>query len=64
MPDWLLRHLADKSGLTGGLARAPLARAGARAEAWITAAVNTARWHVWAQVVARHEALPGVRLAD
>ena len=27
-------------------------------------AVNTARRHAWAQVTARHGALPGVRLAD
>ena len=30
----------------------------------ITAAVNAARRHAWAQVAARHGALPGVRLAD
>jgi len=30
----------------------------------ITVAVNTARRHAWTQVVARHGALPGVRLAD
>ena len=28
------------------------------------AAVNTARRHAWAQIAARHGALPGVRLAD
>jgi hypothetical protein len=116
----LLRHLADKSGLTGGLSRAlasprilvhdrgrvladlacsiadgarvisdfrvmgdqrelfglvasvptawrtlqEIARGGTRAQARITAAVSTARRHAWAQVTARHGALPGVRLAD
>jgi hypothetical protein len=116
----LLRHLADKTGLTGGLSRAlasprllvhdrgrvladlacavadgarvisdfrvmadqrelfglvasvptawrtlkEIALAGTRADRRITAAVNTARRHAWAQVAARHGALPGVRLAD
>ena len=116
----LLRHLADKTGLTGGLSAAQatvrflvhdrgrvtadlacaiadgarvisdfrvisdqrelfglmasvqtawrtlaeIARGGARADRRITAAVNTAQRHAWAQVAARHGALPGVRLAD
>ena len=116
----LLRHLADKTGLTGGLARAlasarvlvhdrgrvladlacaiadgarvisdfrvmrdqaelfglvasvptawrtlkEIAGAGGRADKRLTAAVNAARRHAWAQVTARHGALPGVRLAD
>lgn len=116
----LLRHLADKTGLTGGLSRAlasprilvhdrgrvladlacavadgarvisdfrvmrdqaelfgpvasvpvawrtlkEIAGAGTRADRRVTAAVNTARRHAWAQVTARHGALPGVRLAD
>jgi hypothetical protein len=30
----------------------------------LTAAVNTARGYAWAQVVARHGKLPGVRVAD
>ena len=116
----LLRHLADKTGVTGGLARAlasarllvhdrgrvladlacaiadgarvisdfrvmadqgelfglvasvptawrtlkEIAAAGPRAEKRIIAAVNTARRHAWAQVAARHGALPGMRLAD
>ena len=116
----LLRHLADKTGLTGGLSRAlatprvlvhdrgrvtadlacaiadgarvisdfrvmsdqrelfglvasvptawrtlkEIAVGGTRADRRITAAVNTARRHAWAQVAARHGALPGVRLAD
>src|SRR5271166_876942 len=111
----LLRHLADKTGLTGGLSRAlatprflvhdrgrvmadlacavadgarvisdfrvmsdqrelfglvasvptawrtlaEIARGGARADRRITAAVNTARRHAWAQVAARHGELPG-----
>ena len=116
----LLRHLADRTGLTGGLSRAlasprplvhdrgrvvsdlacaiadgarvisdfrvmadqrelfglvasvptawrtlkEIARGGARADRRMTAAVNTARRHAWAQAAARHGALPGVRLAD
>jgi hypothetical protein len=116
----LLRHLADKVGLTGGLVRAlasprllihdrgrvladlacaiadgarvisdfrvmsdqrelfglvasvptawrtlkEIACAGAQADRRITGAVTTARRHAWAQVTARHGALPGVRLAD
>jgi hypothetical protein len=116
----LLRHLADKTGLAGGLSRAlasprllvhdrgrvladlacaigdgarvisdfrvmadqrelfglvasvpvawrtldEIARGGSRADKRITAAVNTARQHAWAQAVSRHGALPGVRLAD
>jgi hypothetical protein len=116
----LLRHLADKTGLTGGLARAlasarllvhdrgrvladlacsiadgarvisdfrvmadqrelfglvasvptawrtlkEIAVGGPRADRGIIAAVNTARRQAWAQAVARHGALPGVRLAD
>ena len=43
---------------------AEIARGGARADRRITAAVKTARRHAWAQVAARHGALPGVRLAD
>src|SRR5204863_1664266 len=43
---------------------AEIARGGARADKRITAAVNMARRHAWAQVTARHGALPGVRLAD
>ena len=106
----LLRHLADKTGLTGGMSRAlasprilvhdrgrvladlacaiadgarvisdfrvmsdqrelfglvasvptawrtlaEIARGGARAERRVTAAVNAARRHAWAQVTARH----------
>ena len=116
----LLRHLADKTGLAGGLSRAlasarilvhdrgrvladlgcaiadgarvisdfrvmsdqaelfglvasvptawrtlkEIASWGKRADSRITAAVNAARRHAWAQICARHGALPGVRLAD
>jgi hypothetical protein len=116
----LLRHLADKTGLTGGLSAAlatarilvhdrgrvladlacaiadgarvisdfrvmsdqaelfglvasvptawrtlaEIARAGSRADRRVTAAVNVARRHAWAQITARHGALPGIRLAD
>jgi hypothetical protein len=116
----LLRHLADKSGLRGGVSRArpsarllvhdrgrvladlacaiadgarvisdfrvmtdqaelfglvasvptawrtlkEIAAAGAQGEKRIIAAVNVARRHAWAQVTARHGALPGIRLAD
>jgi Transposase DDE domain group 1 len=116
----LLRHLADRSGLTGGLSRAlasprllvhdrgrvladlacgiadgcrvisdfrvmadqrelfglvasvptawrtlkEIAGGGRRAGARIAAAVSAARRYAWAQVTARHGALPGVRLAD
>ena len=35
-----------------------------RAQTRVTAAVNTARRQAWAQVISRHGALPGVRLAD
>ena len=41
-----------------------IARGGTRADKRITAAVSTARRHGWAQIAARHGALPGVRLAD
>jgi hypothetical protein len=116
----LLRHLADKTGLTGGLSRAlatprmlvhdrgrviadlacsiadgarvisdfrvmsdqrelfglvasvptawrtlkEIALSRGRADRRIGAAVSVARRHAWAQVVARHGALPGVAVAD
>ena len=116
----LLRHLADKTGLAGGLSRAlasprmlvhdrgrvladlacavadgarvisdfrvmsdqrelfglvasvptawrtlkEIAGGGTGADKRITGAVNTARRYAWTQVMARHGALPGVRLAD
>jgi hypothetical protein len=66
------RVMADQGELFGLVASVPtawrtlkeIAAAGPRAEKRIIAAVNTARRHAWAQVVARHGALPGVRLAD
>jgi hypothetical protein len=116
----LLRHLADKTGLTGGLSAAlatprilvhdrgrvladlacaiadgarvisdfrvmsdqgelfglvasvptawrtlkEIAVSRGRADRRISAAVNMARRQAWAQVAARHGALPGVRVAD
>ena len=43
---------------------AEIARAGPRADRRITAVVSMARRHAWAQITARHGALPGVRVAD
>jgi hypothetical protein len=66
------RVMSDQSELFGLVASVPtawrtlaeIARAGTRADRRITAAVNAARRHAWAQVAARHGALPGIRLAD
>ena len=66
------RVMSDQRELFGLVASVPtawrtlaeIARGGARADRRITQAVNTARRHAWAQVTARHGALPGVRLAD
>jgi hypothetical protein len=66
------RVMSDQRELFGLVASVPtawrtlaeVARGGARADKRITAAVNMARRHAWAQVAARHGALPGVRLAD
>ena len=66
------RVMSDQRELFGPVASVPtawrtlaeIARGGARADRRITVAVNTARRHAWAQMVARHGALPGVRLAD
>jgi hypothetical protein len=66
------RVMGDQRELFGPVASVPtawrtlkeIACAGARADRRITVAVNTARRHAWAQVAARHGALPGVRLAD
>jgi hypothetical protein len=66
------RVMSDQSELFGLVASVPtawrtlaeIARAGSRADRRITAAVNMARRHAWAQVAARHGALPGIRLAD
>ena len=62
------RVMSDQPELFGLVASVPtawrtlaeIARGGARADRRITAAVNTARRHAWAQVAARHGALPGV----
>jgi hypothetical protein len=66
------RVMSDQSELFGRVASVPtawralaeIARGGARADRRITAAVNMARRHAWAQAAARHGALPGIRLAD
>ena len=66
------RVMGDQRELFGLVASVPtvwrtlaeIAGGGTRADKRITAAVNTARRHAWAQVAARHGALPGVRLAD
>ena len=66
------RVMSDQRELFGLVASVPtawrtlkeIAGGGTRADKRITAAVNTARRHAWAQVTARHGALPGVRLAD
>jgi len=66
------RVMRDQAELFGLVASVPtawrtlkeIALAGTRADRRITAAVNMARRHAWAQVTARHGALPGVRLAD
>lgn len=66
------RVMSDQSELFGLVAPVPtawrtlaeIARTGARADRRITAAVNMARRHAWAQVAARHGALPGVAVAD
>jgi Transposase DDE domain group 1 len=66
------RVMSDQGELFGLVASVPtawrtlaeIARGGARADRRVTAAVNAARRHAWAQVTARHGALPGIRLAD
>jgi Transposase DDE domain group 1 len=66
------RVMGDQRELFGLVASVPtawrtlqeIARGGTRAEARITTAVSAARRHAWAQVTARHGALPGVRVAD
>ena len=66
------RVMGDQRELFGLVASVPtvwrtlkeVACGGARADRRVTAAVNTARRHAWAQAVARSGALPGVRLAD
>ena len=66
------RVMSDQRELFGLVASVPtawrtlaeIARAGSRADRRIMAAVNVARRHAWAQIAARHGALPGIRLAD
>jgi hypothetical protein len=66
------RVMSDQRELFGLVASVPtawrtlaeIARAGTRADRRITAAVNAARRRAWAQIAARHGALPGIRLAD
>ena len=66
------RVLADQGEAFGQVASVPTAyrtleeitRGGARMEKKLTAAVSAARRYAWAQVVARHGTLPGVRVAD
>ena len=66
------RVMSDQRELFGLVASVPtawrtlaeIARGGVRADKRIAAAVNVARRHAWAQIAARHGALPGIRLAD
>ncbi len=66
------RVMSDQTELFGLLASVPttwrtlkeIAGWGKRAERRITVPVNGARRFAWAQICARHGALPGVRLAD
>jgi Transposase DDE domain group 1 len=66
------RVLADQAEAFGQVASVPTAyrtleeitRGGARMEKKLAAAVSAARRYAWAQVVARHGTLPGVRVAD
>jgi len=66
------RVLADQQEAFGQVASVPTAyrtleeitRGGTRMEQKLTAAISAARRHAWAQAVARHGTLPGVRVAD
>jgi hypothetical protein len=66
------RVLADQKEAFGQVASVPtayrtleeIADGGARTERKLAAAINAARRLAWAQVVARHGRLPGVRVAD
>jgi hypothetical protein len=66
------RVIGDQEDLFGPVASVPtawrtldeIASGGQRALGKITAAVNSARRRAWAAAVARHGALPGVRVAD
>jgi hypothetical protein len=66
------RVIGDQEDLFGLVASVPtvwrtleeIAAGGDRALGKITAAVNAARRRAWAAAVARHGALPGIRIAD
>jgi len=66
------RVLADQRELSGLVASVPtawrtlseIAAGGPRAQTRITRAVNAARRQAWEAIVARHGAIPGVRVAD
>ncbi len=66
------RVIGDQQELFGLVASVPtvwrtldeIARGGERARGKVTAAVNAARRRAWAQIAARHGAIPGVRVAD
>jgi hypothetical protein len=66
------RVMGDQEELFGLVASVPtawrtldeIAAGGDRALGKITAAVNAARRRAWAQITARHGALPGIRIAD
>jgi hypothetical protein len=66
------RVIGDQEELFGLVASVPtvwrtldeIARGGQRALGKITAAVNAARRRAWAQIAARHGAIPGIRVAD
>jgi Transposase DDE domain group 1 len=66
------RVMRDQQELLGPVASVPtawrtleeFASGGARTARRVSAAVNAARRSAWAQIVARHGALPGVRIAD
>ena len=66
------RVIADQGELFGLVASVPtcwralseIAAGGERALNRVTAAVNGARRRAWAEIAARHGALPGVRVAD
>ena len=66
------RVLADQAEAFGQVASVPtvyrtleeITRGGTGTEQKLTAAIGAARRYAWAQVVARHGTLPGVRVAD
>ena len=66
------RVMGDQGELFGPVASVPtawralreIAAGGQKSQGRITAAVNAARRQAWAQIAARHGAIPGVRIAD